>query len=215
MALGPRSFPSFEKGRNFELLTMRRFFAIVLLLIAAALFFYYAGNILVYENAQKSDVIVVLAGGNSDVRYRKGLEMLRAGYGKQLFWDVSEDYSLFGKKPTEYARIYVTESAGDMVSRVTVCPVREDSTRTETKYVVRCIQTLGAKSALIVTSDHHTRRALSTFNKMEPSFHWTVAAATDSKVWEPKWWQNREWAKMTLMEWERMLWWNAIDRWRK
>ncbi|HYX53957.1 MAG TPA: hypothetical protein VE783_10945, partial [Candidatus Limnocylindrales bacterium] len=60
----------------------------------------------------------------------------------------------------------------------------------------------------------HSRRALSIFRKKLPQHHWSVAAALDPDVFGTHWWQHREWAKMTFLEWLKTLWWDGVDRWR-
>jgi hypothetical protein len=41
-----------------------------------------------------------------------------------------------------------------------------------------------------------------------------VASAHDLRLFGPHWWRHREWAKTTLQEWTKVVWWNVIDRWR-
>lgn len=61
---------------------------VVALLIACVLHF---GSFLVVENVRQADAILVLAGDVNDRRYQKGIELLRAAYGRQLLLDASED----------------------------------------------------------------------------------------------------------------------------
>ena len=56
----------------------------LLLLLAFLLFARFAGSMLVRDHPEKSDVIVVLAGDSQDERYRRGMELLRAGYARHL-----------------------------------------------------------------------------------------------------------------------------------
>ncbi len=173
-----------------------------------------AGWWLVKDNPQKSDAIVVLAGGMTDARYYRGMDLLRAGYGKVMFVDAISDRKVFGHTQAEYAQNFINESAGDLRDRVKVCPIARDSTVSEIEWVTRCIDSVDAKSVLIVTSEAHTRRALSVMQHFEPGYDWSVAATTDPLEFGFKWWQNREWSKMMLAEAERMLWWQLVDRWR-
>jgi len=105
-----------------------------------------SGWLLIQDNAQKSDAIVVLDGGAGDARYRKGLELLRNGYGKVLFWDARTDVSIYGHTPAELAASYQKETAGDMGDRVRVCPTMENGTQLETKYVLKCMESVGART---------------------------------------------------------------------
>ena len=106
------------------------------------------------------------------------------------------------------------ESSGNMAGRVHVCAIRADSTRGELDYVRNCIEPLHAQSVLIVTSDYHTRRALSIARRVLPQYRWSAAATQDSATFGTHWWKRRTWAKTNLLEWQRLLWWQAVERWR-
>ncbi len=97
---------------------------------------------------------------------------------------------------------------------VEVCPTVADSTYSEVADVERCMKAAGATSALIVTSDFHTRRALSIFRKRLPQYEWSVAASSWPGNAAEQYWKHRWWAKSVLDEWEKYLWWQAVDRWR-
>jgi DUF218 domain len=184
------------------------------LLLAFFLFALFAGRLLVRDHPEKSDVIVVLAGDSQDQRYRRGMELLRAGYGEHLFLDAASDSSYFGHSPAEYAENFLKQDAGDMSAKVHVCPFEEDSTVTESRYIAKCLEPLHAHSVLLVTSDWHTARARSVLANRLPQYHWSVAAAHDDRLFGTKWWQHREWAKTTFQEWLKVVWWNMVDRWR-
>lgn len=184
------------------------------LLVALTVFAGFAGHMLVSDHPEKSDVIVVLAGDSQDARYRHGMELLRAGYGRHLFLDASSDSSYFGHTPAEYADAFLKRDAKEMVSQVSVCPFEEDSTDTETRFVARCLELFHPASVLLITSDWHTARARSVFMRRLPQYHWSAAAAVDDRIFGTHWWTHREWAKTTFQEWLKVIWWNAIDRWR-
>ncbi|MBV9609559.1 MAG: YdcF family protein, partial [Acidobacteria bacterium] len=82
----------------------------------------------------------------------------------------------------------------------------------ETKYVESCIGS--AQSVMLVTSDYHTRRALAVFRKRLPNHIFYVAGASNPYLFGRRWWEHREWAKTTAMEWEKLLWWELVDSWR-
>ena len=193
--------------------SVKRVFFLVLLLVFV-LFALFAARLLVRDHPEKSDVIVVLSGDSQDERYHRGMELLRAGYGNHLFLDASSYPSYFGHSPAEYAENFLRQDAGDMASKVSVCAFEDDSTFSETLFVAKCLEPLHPHNVLIVTSDWHTARALSVVKKRLPQYHWSVAAARDPRLFGAKWWQHREWAKTTFLEWLRVVWWNLVDRWR-
>lgn len=183
--------------------------ATILLLLLAP----HAGSFLVVEHLHKADVIVVLGGDTNDRRYWKGNELLHSGYGRELFVDEMDQEIIFGHTYAEWAQKFVAETDPGQTANVKVCPIGEDSTVGETKYVQACLVDAHAKSVLLVTSDYHTRRALSTFESRLPIYTWYVAAADDPTQFGVRWWTHREWAKRAAEEWERLLWWDLVDRW--
>src|SRR6476469_8154861 len=187
---------------------------LLLMLVAFLVFARFAGSMLIRDHPEKSDVIVVLAGDSQDERYRRGMELLRAGYGRHLFLDASSDSRYFGHTPAEYAVAFLRQDAKEMAAQVSVCAFEDDSTLTETGYVGKCVEPFHPTSILLVTSDWHTARARSVFQRRLPQYHWSVAAAKDSRLFGTHWWRRREWAKTTFMEWLKVIWWNGIDRWR-
>jgi hypothetical protein len=48
---------------------------------------------------------------------------------------------------------------------------------------------------------------------MLPEYDFEIAAALDSRTFGVNWWEHREWAKTTLLEWSKLIWWEVVDRW--
>jgi hypothetical protein len=74
----------------------------------------------------------------------------------------------------------------------------------------RCLESIGGRRVLLVTSDYHTRRALSIFSKEAPN-RYSMAAAYDPREFGVQWWRHREWSKTNLYEWMRLMWWELIE----
>jgi vancomycin permeability regulator SanA len=170
-----------------------------------------AARFLLVDEPAKSDVIVVLA-GETNARPARALELLRQGVAPRLFLDVQTREVIYDQPLTDIARKYVSGLAEE--NRVSVCPIAGFSTNAEASDVSRCLQPLGAHRVLIVTSDYHTRRALLIFRHRLPQYQFSVAAARAPESFGEAWWTNREAAKATFDEWLKMLWWEAVDRWR-
>jgi uncharacterized SAM-binding protein YcdF (DUF218 family) len=188
--------------------------AVVLILGAVAFAALHLSQFLVVDEAEQSDVIVVLAGDHNDVRYWRGLDLLRAGYGRQMILDVPSG-NLYGRTFAEHAAGFVSQSAGDNKSLISLCTIEKDSTAQETVNIARCLAKAapGSRSALLVTSDFHTRRALSIFRSRLRRYRWSVAAASDPSLFGQPWWRHREWAKTCTYEWEKLLWWMLFESW--
>ena len=170
-----------------------------------------AARFLVVDEPVISDVIVVLA-GETNVRPARALELLRQGMAPRVFLDVQPRDLIYDQQLTEIAQKYVNR-IGE-ANRVSLCPIVGLSTLAEADDVGRCLQSLGAHRVLIVTSDSHTRRSLMIFRHRLPQYQFNVSAARNPGQFGEAWWTNREWAKITFDEWSKMLWWEAVDRWR-
>jgi len=168
------------------------------------------GEFLVINQPRKSDVIVVLA-GETDRRPARGLELLAQGYAPRLILDVPADTKLYQWDQVELAQEYVERlpQAGSIM----VCPIYGRSTKDEVQDVSRCLQGVSVRRILLVTSDFHTRRALSIFSQVLPA-DYSVAAAFNDREFGVQWWRHREWAKTNLGEWTKFIWWELVDRWR-
>jgi hypothetical protein len=191
-----------------------RFFRLLVVLFLVAIFAALASQaarFLVVDEPEKSDAIVVLA-GDTTVRPPRGLDLLRQGMAPRLFLDAETRDVIYDQPLVELVQKYVN-SLGE-ANRVSVCPITGYSTIAEADDVSRCLQSLGPHRVLIVTSDYHTRRALMIFRHRLPQYQFNAAAARNPAQFGEAWWTNREWAKVTFDEWLKMLWWEAVDRWR-
>ncbi|MGE0405069.1 MAG: YdcF family protein [Candidatus Korobacteraceae bacterium] len=166
-----------------------------------------SGEFLVVDRPSRSDVILVLGGDRGDARYRRALELLKAGYGSRVVVNRDASYRRFGETQADRLRRYVAATAGNLADRISVCGIAADSTVTEAVESAGCLDALGASSALIVTSEYHTRRALSTFATMTPERQWSVAAVREPEQFGLRWWARRSWTLTSALEWEKLLWW--------
>ncbi len=163
------------------------------------------------DDPQPSDLILVLA-GETDQRPALALELLRRGYGKRVLIDVPADTKVFESSELDLAQKYIRDLPDS--ASVNICPILSLSTRDEARDVEKCLTADEGARILIVTSDFHTRRALSIFRHELRDKSFSVAASHDPREFGSRWWTNREWAKTCTGEWVRTIWWNAVDRWR-
>lgn len=192
---------------RFFRLPMVSFLAVVFMFAAFAS---QAARFLVLDQPEKSDAIVVLA-GETNLRPAHALELLRQGLAPHVFLNAHREL-IYDQRLTDIAQKYV-DGLGE-ASRISVCPIVGLSTLTEADDTSRCLQSLGAHRVLIVTSEFHTRRALLIFRYRLPQYQFSVAGARGPGSFGDAWWTNREWAKVTFEEWSKMLWFEAVDRWR-
>jgi uncharacterized SAM-binding protein YcdF (DUF218 family) len=194
---------------------MSLYVVFIILMTLAGILLYGAGTYLILDNPIHSDVIVVLSGDTGDARFLHALNLLRSGYSKELILD-APDWIEYGRTSSDLAREYIKTVAPENASHLHVCSFNGDSTVLELHEASKCIHTVApyAKTAILVTSDYHTRRALSVTQHVLPEYRWSVAAAPDVRLFGAAWWQHREWAKTTLTEWQKLCWWMVIDKFR-
>jgi len=170
-----------------------------------------SGWLLVVDRPEKADVILVLA-GETDRRPLRGLQLLDQGFASRMILDVPAGTQIYQWTQLQLAQKYL-EGLPE-AKAITLCPITGLSTRDEARDVTLCLQQPGAGNVLLVTSDFHTRRALTIFQHEIPDHHFSVAAAFDSREFGMQWWRHREWAKTATNEWTKFLWWCLVDRWR-
>jgi uncharacterized SAM-binding protein YcdF (DUF218 family) len=183
----------------------------VLLILAGMLVASRAGYWLVEDAPQKADVILVLA-GETDRRPLRALQLFDQKYSGRILLDVPADARIFQWSALELAENY--KRALPQGAALTVCPIYGLSTKSEAHDAARCLESTGAGSVLLVTSDYHTQRALATFRHELPHLTFSVAAARNDAQYGERWWTRRQWAKMFFDESMKWIWWVAVDRWR-
>lgn len=169
-----------------------------------------AGRFLVTDRPGPADVIVVLA-GEAEQRPERGLELLRKGYAARLLMDVPANTRIYQWNQLELAQRYVQQLPE--ASAISLCPIAATSTKSEVQDMARCLEHVNARTILLVTSEYHSRRALSSFGKLLPRYRYQIVAVPDPKEFGVNWWRHREWAKTTVEEWAKLIWWETVDRW--
>ncbi len=190
----------------------RRLWMLAIALAAGLLVFgANAGRMLVVDAPQPSDVIVVLA-GETDRRPARALQFLDQGYGHRVLIDVPAAARVYEFTQVQLAEKYIQDLP--QAASVRICPIEGLSTRDESHDAGKCLAEEKGARILIVTSDFHTRRSLSIFRHELQGMSFSVAAARDDTQFGTRWWTHRQWAKTFLDEWLRLIWWNAVERWR-
>ena len=191
---------------------MRKVRIVLIVVLSGCLIFSVtSGRFLVVNDPQRADVIVVLA-GEMFYRPQHGLELLSQNYAPKMLLDVPKVETIYGHNAVDLAQRYIQQLPQSQ--SVAVCPILGLSTKAETQDVARCLENSGTHSILVVTSDYHTRRALSIFQHELPQYTISVASARDPGQFNVSWWKRRQWAKLNYDEWIRLVWWELVDRWR-
>jgi hypothetical protein len=172
-----------------------------------------SGNFLVVDNRQKSDAIVITQAGSLDAPYWMGLHLLTDGYGRELLLDARANQIFFGRSQAEWADDFIRKTAS-LPGQVKVCPIAADTTAQEVYEVGNCLEGRAIGSVLLLVDDFHCRRSLTMFSRLLPQYRWSIAAVPDAARFGTRWWRKREWIRTALIEWQHMLWWEIVDRWR-
>ncbi len=184
---------------------------LIAVLVIILVFSTTSGAFLVINHPQRADVIIVLA-GETDRRPSRGLELLSRNYAPRILLDVPSAAKIYGLSLPDIAQDYIQRLPEK--NSVTICPIAGLSTKAEAQDVAVCLKQFKVHTLLVVTSDYHTRRALSAFRHELPAYEVYVASASDPQQFGSSWWKHRQWAKMNFEEWLRLVWWEGIDRWR-
>jgi hypothetical protein len=186
-------------------LGMAAVFTLILVFMATS------GSFLVIDNPQPADVILVLA-GETDRRPARALELLSQHLAPRVLLDVPAAANIYGRSMLDLAQEFVRQLPE--ANSVSICPTPGLSTAAEARDAAGYLGLTQARRVLLVTSDFHTRRALSTFTRELPQYHFSVAASYDPAQFGAGWWRHRQWAKLNVSEWFRLVWWECVDRWR-
>ena len=151
---------------------------------------------------QPSDAIVVISGDEQMARFREGLNLYRQGYGRFLvFSGAARDNGV---------------SNADVMSTLAVdsgVPARailEDSLGEDTwgnaVHTRQLLAQQGLRSAILVTSPYHVRRAKLTFDTAYAGsgIELSVHAAPDSEWRKLSWWQQTETRRLTFVELQKL-----------
>jgi hypothetical protein len=173
-----------------------------------------SGYFLVVDNREKSDAIVITQGDSLDASYWFGLHLLADGYGRELLLDARTDRMYFGRSQAEWARDFINKTTAGVPGQVKVCPIQVDTSAEEVYEVENCLKGRSIRSVLLVVDDFHCRRSLAIFSRLLPGYHWSIAAQPDTGRFRTLWWQKRVWIRTALIEWQHLLWWEVVDKWR-
>ncbi len=158
--------------------------------LTMGLFFREAGNWLVIRQQPiKSDVIIVLSGGVG--RLEKGISLFEEGYGKYLMLSNFKEWTRGRSRSIMHlpvSAIIVEEKA--------------HSTYTNALFTKELMLRYNFKSAIVVTSDFHSRRSKLIFDRVYANTGISLNYSTaETRHFQPdKWWDNKYSRRTTYRE---------------
>lgn len=154
----------------------------------------------------RADVVVALSGDSRGLRDLRAAELYRAGLARKL---VVSGHALGGGIDTAAAARDLVVAAGVPRQDVFVL-LNTTNTRQEAAALARVMAAERWRSAIVVTSPYHSRRALFTCRRAARDCRFVSAPVTArAPEWQPAgWWTRRGDAGLTLREW--LAWANTL-----
>jgi uncharacterized SAM-binding protein YcdF (DUF218 family) len=160
------------------------------------------GNYLVESsNPENSDAVIVLAGDNRGARIMRAAELVRARYAPVAL--VSGPMEIYGVNEADLAIQFAVRRG---VPAEYFQPVYRTalSTLEEARGFAIEFRERNIRKVLLVTSDYHSRRAVSIFRSViGPQVVIKSVPAPDRYFQAGTWWQNREGQKTVFYEYSK------------
>jgi uncharacterized SAM-binding protein YcdF (DUF218 family) len=159
-----------------------------------------------------SDVLVVLAGSISGEQARRleAMRLLKEGRADRLVLSAPQ-VEYLGEWVPDLMKRYVERAYGlQGGGLVVLCPHRASSTREEAQALRPCLEEHGWRTAVVVTSNYHTRRARHVWREVVEEAHsplrvW-VHGVPDGEFEPRGWWRHRDYAKTFVLEGTKLAW---------
>ncbi|GAB7389269.1 hypothetical protein BSNK01_31070 [Bacillaceae bacterium] len=187
---------------------------VLLLIIISALFHAFstkniwlqviADYLTIPDQPQKSDVIIVLGGEVKGERTERAVQLYQAGFAPRLLFSDGTDLSWRLKAVEEMTAL--ARKLGVPKTAI-FTEERSRSTYENAIYTRKILAEKGWKSALVVTSVWHTRRAKMIFDKVYAGSGITLsyAGAMDKRFPDfRQWWKDGEKQQVVLTEWAKI-----------
>jgi len=162
------------------------------------------------EQVEESDLIVALGGDLRCERERRAAELYNQGLGSKIVVNGLQ-YS-WGVHTAEAGRRFVVKQGIPERDVLMTCDTY--NTRTEAQELIKLMRQNRFKSAIIVTSSSHSRRALYTIERAAPDLKfYSSPVPARPPEWQPQnWWTRRGDVYITIREF--LSWINTLlDAW--
>jgi uncharacterized SAM-binding protein YcdF (DUF218 family) len=155
------------------------------------------GNFLIVNEApQKADVIIIL-GGDAANRVPYGAELCKLGYADKVL--------LSG-----HAMIGPTLTSGILLNAI-LMEDRSQTTFENAQYSLKIVQNQGYKSAIVVTSPYHTRRASIIFIHFFKGIHLTICPVSYNPAMTQSWWKDNNSRQFVISEYLKLVWYYVVQ----
>ena len=157
--------------------------------------------LIVDEEPKPADVIIVLA-GDSRVRVDHGVKLYQAGYAnKILFAGGSRSSQITDAQIMERQALSLGVPQDDILLEE-----KSISTYENAKYSLEIMQAMKFKSAILVTSPYHTRRASIIFGRFFKGIDLTTCSVPYNSSDIGKWWTDSDKFNVVTSEYFKLVW---------
>lgn len=172
---------------------MKKFLGWLVAIVLIVVIFGFAGFVGIgyylspQNEAQKSDAIVVVSGGQTTSRAQKGIELFKQGYAPVVIFSGA---ALDDGPSNAFAMREQALAAGIPSDRIYIDEISQN-TYENAIHTKEIINTIGAKKIILVTSPYHQRRANQTFRAvLGQSYEVLGVSAFDDRWSKSQWWRR-------------------------
>jgi uncharacterized SAM-binding protein YcdF (DUF218 family) len=172
---------------------MKKFLGWLVAIVLIAVIFGFAGFVGIgyylspQNEAQKSDAIVVVSGGQTTSRAQKGIELFKQGYAPVVIFSGA---ALDDGPSNAFAMREQALAAGIPSDRIYIDEISQN-TYENAIHTKEIINSIGAKKIILVTSPYHQRRANQTFRSvLGQSYEVLGVSAFDDRWSKSQWWRR-------------------------
>lgn len=196
---------------------MKTFLIVGLLLVALANPFtlsWIASQYVVSDTLEPADAVIPLRGSPEEERIRldEAAELVRKRFAPTLLVSVNSR-PFYGQPVSNLIEAYLEKNRFP-ARQLRFCENNADYTAEEAQALLACLQQLGAKHAIILTSEYHTRRTRFLFRRIfsRSGVSVRVHPAYNPQYWDTHWWRRRRWTKTFVIETLSLLW-SGVEQW--
>jgi uncharacterized SAM-binding protein YcdF (DUF218 family) len=160
--------------------------------------------LVIEDTLAHADIIVVLSGDTKGRRVPTGVELFQEGYADRMVM-IGEEIQWNTLEP-EIMREHAVALG---ISKDDIHVVEQGiSTYMQALSMVDLMINEGLESAIVVTSDYHTKRTRYIFRKLFLPSGLTVLvkASPSGRIQSSDWWKNSDYAKIVFYEYTKLLW---------
>ena len=155
--------------------------------------------LIVNEEPKTADVIIILSGEIDRVEH--GIRLYQQGYADKLFF--TGRVAHFMGRQAVFSGV-----AEDHI----LIENKSHTTFGNAKNSLEIMQTQGFKSAIVVTSPYHTRRASIIFGQLFRGLDLTICSVPYDSSTSDNWWKDRYTATAVITEYMKLVWHYLFER---